>query len=230
MVLKYGSRYQGLVKTLRIPNRQFQITNHRSNKTYSKGEIPHSLLLKQEQRLSEGHEGKKVDASQQVLFSLEEILNLFKPNAMTEEDEDLTRKQYQTRLQQFIVGPEFTNLLRSKFGFNDDSDTIQKDSLVKNFKLLSPMEYDAVIHFVKDPKFTTEEWSKIPIFVKQLQYFCSFGPFGPRNKSSFNESPFYCKLEEKNLLSKIIIGLLITITSIGFVKNELRKQDKSDQK
>lgn len=193
---------------------------------YAKGEVPKSLLLKQEHRLKSS-DRKRSDDDNLMGSAMSDVFSLFKPDAITKEDEQLAQKEYRQKINEYIKGDKFRGLLKSKFQLNEQTLSLGKDSLVDSFKSLLPFEYDAIHKYVVDSDVCVEDWKSLPVYTKQLQYFMGYGPIGPRSGASLDVSPFVTIKPDKDLLSRVIIGTFFLISSLGFIKYKFIKEDET---
>lgn len=194
------------------------ISTFSETRKYIKGEVPKSLLIKQEQRLKNNPSISLKDGNP-LSFAISDVFNLFNPNAISKEDEALSEKEYEDQIFKVINSSEFQNLLKNKFQLDNSSNTVNIASMISNFKTLTFMEYDAVHKFVIDPDMCSKDWKTLPIYIKQLQYFMAYGPLGPRSGMKFGESPFFSMKPKKDILSRAILSAFILISSIGFIKH-----------
>ncbi|CAL9732886.1 hypothetical protein MOUN0_O08438 [Monosporozyma unispora] len=191
---------------------------------YSKGEVPKSLLLRQEQRLNT-YDKKSLGDENVMGSAMTDVFNLFKPNAISREDEELTAKENERKISKFIKSVDFNTLLESKFQLTKPSHMLNRDCILHNFKLLTPFEYDVIHKFVTDSDTCLKDWKSLPQYTKQLQYFMAYGPIGPRTGLPFNKSPFIEIKPSKDTLSRIIIAAFLLASSLGFVKYKFTTED-----
>ncbi|KAK5781227.1 Gep7p PWA37_002164 [Arxiozyma heterogenica] len=201
------------------------ISSSSETKKYIKGEVPKSLLIKQEQRLK-NNSNKSLKDGNSLSFAISDVFNLFNPNAVNKEDESLSNKEYEDQLFEFINSSKFKNLLKNKFQFENTSNTVNFSSMISKFKTLAPVEYDAIHKFVIDTDMCSRDWKTLPIYIKQLQYFMAYGPLGPRSDTKFDESPFLSTKPKKDILSSTILSAFILLSSIGFIKHSFQDTKK----
>ncbi|CAL9738371.1 genetic interactor of prohibitin 7, mitochondrial [Monosporozyma servazzii] len=193
---------------------------------YSKGDIPKSLLLKQEHRLNKSS-NKPLDDHNPMGSAISDVFSLFKPDAMTKEDEQMAQQEYKQKINDYIKGDKFKILLENKLQLNQQSQSLRKDSLVDGIKSLLPFEYDVIHEFVVDSDLCSKDWKNLPIYAKQLQYYMSYGPLGPRSSGSLDLSPFVTSQPNNDLLSRVIISAFLLISSLGFIKYKFIQKDEA---
>lgn len=203
------------------------ITNFAPLREYAKGPVPRILLELQKQRL-DNYEKKSLKDENPLNAGLTDVFNLFKPNAESREDDELADGEYELRIDKFIRSPRLPYLLHKKFQLNEHISSLNEFALIDKFSSLTPFEYDAIHKFVVDSDMSLKDWNRLPTYVKQLQYFMAFGPFGPRSYTSFNKSPFNQVQPNKDRLSMLLLGAFGIILSFGFLKNEVHQRTNSD--
>lgn len=200
-------------------------SNPNESRKYIKGDVPKSLLLKQEQRLS-NNPNKYLEDKKPFVHAISDVYNLVNPNELSKEDETLFDKKYEEQISKFINSAQFKRLLMDKFQLNNSSNAVNISLMISNFKTLTSMEYDAVHKFIIDPNICSKDWKTLPLYIKQLQYFMAYGPLGPRSDMRFDESPFFLIKPNTDILSRIILGTFVLISSIGFIKYEFQDKKK----
>lgn len=203
---------QSLITKLRIPTRS--ISSIRSP--------PRSLLEKQARRLQNKHGEddavSNVNTQELLSNSMDDILNLFKPNAMSEVDETLLRKNYDATLDKLLTSGQFDDLMKHKFQMING--TLNIDALNKQFKILKPLELDLLNFAMTKLTKPEDDWNKMDTHLKQLQYYFAYGSYGPReNYNDFKKDSNETKWFQLDTLSKTTIGLFLTISITALIKN-----------
>lgn len=146
---------------------------------------PKSLIIKQNSRLNK----KNTENSKVVISSLRDVISLFQANSQTQEDDDLETLNHEMYLLQQIESGEVERLLKTKFQIDESKQLLSTGALIKKFPQLSKDELE-LIKKVNDLE-NIKPWSQIPQFVKQAQFYLSYGSYGPRLDLPFkaNEKP-----------------------------------------
>lgn len=141
---------------------------------------PKSLIIKQNNRLNK----KNTDSSKLVVSSLRDVGSLFQANSQTQEDDDLEALNHETYLLQQIESGELERLLKSKFHYNESTQRLSTAALVKNFLSLSKDELD-LLQKANEVE-SVKPWFQTPQFMKQAQFYLSYGSYGPRQDIPFS--------------------------------------------
>lgn len=144
---------------------------------------PKSLLVKQADRLkrSQGHEG---EGSQLMISSLKDIASMFQASSDTPEDEEREMWDHRNHLRQLIEAGELNRLLQDKFGLKSPNRLMSTALLMSQFPKLNNQQRDLIQEAVTmEPE---RSWGKIAPYMKQLQFYFSFGSFGPRRGLPFD--------------------------------------------
>lgn len=146
---------------------------------------PKSLIIKQHNRLNKASQ----DNSRLIISSLRDVGSLFQANSQTQEDDDLEALDQETYLLQQIESGEASRLLKSKFQFDESRKLLSTGALERNFPHLDKDQLE-VIKKLNDIE-NVKPWSQIPAYVKQAQFYLSYGSHGPRKGIPFsiNEKP-----------------------------------------
>lgn len=148
---------------------------------HSKARVPpKSLLKKQAIRINK----KNPDGSNLIITSLRDIVSLFQANSQTQEDDELEEMNHKAYLTQQIQSGELLKLLHEKFQLDERTQLLSTDLLVKNFPSLTKNEFELVEE--ANELDNRKSWSQIPNHMKQLQYYLSFGSYGPRKDLPFS--------------------------------------------
>lgn len=197
--------------------------------------VPSSLLLKQKKRLlfPKHDEIEALDQLvpqqpelQNVLSnSMEDIFNLFKPNMITEEDEQSLRKVREHNLLVRFQSGDFENLLRKEFGMKQQN--LSLVHLSNNFKNLKPDQLD-LINFSMEKLLRAEDsWISEPKYLKQLQYFLAYGNYGPRK--DYNDFDSTVRKSPPDPLTRFILIIFTSITTVTLIKNYNRDDPSVDK-
>ncbi|CAB4255842.1 similar to Saccharomyces cerevisiae YGL057C GEP7 Protein of unknown function [Maudiozyma barnettii] len=195
----------------------------------SKRPIPASLLAKQANRLKNGQNDMDtvtpVEMENILSNSMDDIFNLFKPNVMTEEDEQKSKEMYQQTLKQHFQNGEFDALLVKQFGLQGTQ--LNTTELMSNFKKLQPLQLDLIKYSMNQLIDFKKDWNLMPNYLKQLQYYLSYGNYGPREH--YNDfSNKYEKIKFKlDPLTKVVLIIFTTITTTALIKP--RRSSRDDQ-
>lgn len=186
--------------------------------------VPRSLLIKQKKRLLFPKHAD-IEALDQLVpqhpelqnvlsNSMEDIFNLFKPNMVTEEDEQSLRRIHDQVLLRKLQSGEFQNLLDEKFAMKQQS--LSLVSLNNNFKTLKPEQVDLITFAIDKLIDTKDTWINQPMYLKQLQYFLAYGNYGPReNYNDFNPNSIKSSPDP---LTRFILIIFTSITTATLLK------------
>ncbi|QLQ82120.1 hypothetical protein HG537_0G03750 [Torulaspora globosa] len=143
---------------------------------------PKSLIIKQKKRLNQ----KPADNSNLIISSLRDVGSLFQTSSHSQDDEDLEQLANNSLLLERLNSGELENLLKKKFKFDELSGLLSTDEMVKNFPQLKEDELELLkkANEVENGK----SWSEVPNFIKQVQFYLSFGSYGPRDGMNFTVS------------------------------------------
>lgn len=143
---------------------------------------PKSLIIKQNKRLNQ----KPADNSNLIISSLRDVGSLFQATSHTQDDDDLEQLANSTLLLERLNSGELESLLKKKFKYDESSGLLSTDEMVKNFPHLKEDELELLkkASEVENAK----PWSSVPNFVKQAQFYLSFGSYGPRDGMKFTLS------------------------------------------
>lgn len=143
---------------------------------------PKSLIIKQNRRLNK----TPTDNSSLIISSLKDVGSLFQVSSQSQDDEDLEQLNNSTFLLQRLNSGELTNLLKSRFEIDESTGLLSTSAMVKGFPRLKEDELELLKkgNEVENLK----PWSEIPNFMKQAQFYLSFGSYGPRSDLNFTAS------------------------------------------
>lgn len=185
-------------------------------------QVPKSLLERQARRLKNKHGDADVvpaaDVQAALSGSLDDIFNMFKPNVLSEEDEKVLKKQYADTLAKMHESGEFKNILVKKLHMNNAKESLDLGQLNSQFKLLQPMDRDLIQYSLSRVASPQQHWRDVPLYAKQLQWYTSYGAYGPREHfDDFAKDKSVPKFE-MDILSKFILAFFAAITTTAYVK------------
>ncbi|QLL34998.1 hypothetical protein HG536_0H03740 [Torulaspora globosa] len=143
---------------------------------------PKSLIIKQNKRLNQ----KPTGNSNLIISSLRDVGSLFQATSHTQEDDDLEQLTNSTLLLERLNSGELESLLKKKFDFDESTGLLSTNEMVKSFPLLKEDELE-LLKKASDVE-NEKPWSSVPNFIKQAQFYLSFGSHGPRDGMSFTVS------------------------------------------
>ncbi|CCE64995.1 hypothetical protein TPHA_0J01740 [Tetrapisispora phaffii CBS 4417] len=147
---------------------------------------PRSLLIKQAIRLGKI---KHPSNDQLISDSLKDLKAMFQPSASTQDDEDLDIIRKQNNVIVNVNNGKYTKLMVSKLGLVEKDMKFEDASiLINNFKKLSWDELQFIIDATEYQYPNDTNWNKLPVFIKQLQYYIGYGSYGPRESIPFAHS------------------------------------------
>lgn len=153
---------------------------------------PRSLLQRQAKRRGEA---EAVAPSQLIVTSLKDIFSTFQPSGFTQEDDELEAVKQREDAMQRLENGELRELLLHKFGARRIPSTTETGNSVGDLRI-PPRNINQAFH-----NLTTQErelievfqslgtpsmnWRDVPLVSKQLQFYISFGSYGPREGITF---------------------------------------------
>ncbi|CUS21264.1 LAQU0S02e09780g1_1 [Lachancea quebecensis] len=153
---------------------------------------PRSLLQRQAKRRGEV---EAVAPSQLIVTSLKDIFSTFQPSGFTQEDDDLEAAKHKEEVIQRLENGELRELLLRKFGASRIPGTAEAENSIEDLRIPSQNISQAFHKLTKQELELIEtfqslvppsmNWSNIPLISKQLQFYISFGSYGPREGISF---------------------------------------------
>ena len=186
--------------------------------------VPSTLLAKQKKRLLFPRHDD-IEALDQLVpqhpelqnvlsNSMEDIFNLFKPNMITDEDEQSLKRIHDDALLKRFQSGDFINLLNNEFAMTQQN--LSLTHLNNNFKKLKPEQIDLVNFAMNKLVNVNEPWINQPTYLKQLQYFLAYGNYGPReNYNDFNPGSIK---SSRDPLTKFILIIFSSITTVTLLK------------
>lgn len=156
-------------------------------RTYAKSRLPpRTLLQRQNKRL--GIEDKRASSSQQLIVSsLRDIMSMFQPSAITQDDEEMELLKKRDDIIRRIELGEFDRLMKQKFGAVEQGPIglhIPSKSIKQAFLSLTDKDKQ-MVEVALDLIPPKASWDSVSHIHKQLSYYMSFGSYGPRESITF---------------------------------------------
>lgn len=121
-----------------------------------------------------------------MVSSLKDIASMFQASSDTPEDEEGEILDHKAYLRQLIENGELKRLLYDKFGLDSSNQMLSTALLVANFPKLNDQQLDLIKEsMVMD---LAGPWSEYAPYMKQLQFYLSFGSYGPREGLPFDST------------------------------------------
>ncbi|CCF55906.1 hypothetical protein KAFR_0A04710 [Kazachstania africana CBS 2517] len=193
---------------------------------------PQSLLLKQKNRVCKRDNDIHgiTSTANPLAGALDDIAALFKPNMIDESEEIESRNAYRNMLERMIHSEKLGDTLKSTFILDEKKNVLNTEAVLSNFSKLDPIDRDMVQMAAKELYSKETSWKDLPTFIKQLQYYISYGPHGARNGQPFNELDLMKNSPKAELdsLSKLVLVLFFIICLSACIKRiEMKRANLS---
>lgn len=143
---------------------------------------PRSLIIKQNKRLNQ----KPTDNSNLIISSLRDVGSLFQATSHTQDDDELEQLTDNTILLERLQSGELDRLLKTKFKFDDSTGLLSTAEIIKSFPILKQDELNLLKK--ANELENAKPWANVPNYIKQAQFYLSFGSYGPRQGLDFTLS------------------------------------------